>query len=74
MVPITAFDVDSSFIQGAGGALSRSLLTPDTNAASPWSAVLVPLVSISAQLLWPRCAVPAFQQFMVAASQHAQVG
>ena len=68
--PVTLSEL---FLQGGGGFLSRSLLTPDTNAASSWSAVLVPLVNISAQLLWPRCAVPAFQQFLVAASQHAQV-
>ena len=31
--------------------------------ASSWHFVLLPLVNISAQLLWPRCAVPTFQVF-----------
>ena len=61
------------FLRGPGGKARSLLTTTDNDHASPWYTVLMPLVNISAQLLWPRCAVPAFQQFLLAACQHMQI-
>ena len=65
--------VSELFLRGPGGAKARSLMTPDTMDASPWHAILMPLANIVAQLLWPRCAVPDFQEFMLAACQHMHI-
>ena len=40
---------------------------------SPWQSALIPLVNICAQLLWPKCAVSAFQGFLLSACQHMQI-
>ena len=61
------------FLRGPGGKARSLLTTTENEHASPWYTVLMPLVNISAQLLWPRCAVPAFQQFLLAACQHMQI-
>ncbi len=68
--PVTLSEL---FLQGPGGCLVHSLLTTDTDVSSSWSSVLMPMMSISAQLLWPRCAVPTFQQFLLSASQHTPI-
>lgn len=60
------------FLAGPGGR-TRGLLTSDTDHTAPWHTVLMPLVNISAQLLWPRCAVSAFQEFLLTACQHMQI-
>jgi hypothetical protein len=48
------------FLSGPG-AKARFLLTSDTDQGAPWHTVLMPLVNVCAQLLWPRCAVSTFQ-------------
>ena len=45
----------------------------DGNGGSPWQSALMPLVNICAQLLWPKCAVSAFQGFLLSACQHMQI-
>lgn len=61
------------FLMGPG-RIARNLLTSDTRGQqSTWNSILMPLVSISAQLLWPRCAVPTFQEFLLSACQHLQI-
>jgi len=55
------------------GAKSRLLLTSDTDHQASWQTVLMPLVNINAQLLWPRCAVSTFQEFLLASCQHMQI-
>ena len=55
------------------GAKSRLLLTSDTDHQASWQTVLMPLVNICAQLLWPRCAVSTFQEFLLASCQHMQI-
>ena len=61
------------FLRGPGGKARFLLTTSDNDHASPWYTVLIPLVNISSQLLWPRCAVPAFQQFLLTSCQHMQI-
>jgi nuclear pore complex protein Nup160 len=61
------------FLRGPGSKARSLLTTNQSDHCSPWYTVLTPLVNISAQLLWPRCAVPAFQQFLLAACQHMQI-
>ena len=61
------------FLRGPGSKARSLLTTNESDHCSPWYTVLTPLVNISAQLLWPRCAVPAFQQFLLAACQHMQI-
>jgi nuclear pore complex protein Nup160 len=68
--PVTLSEL---FLQGPGGRLAHSLLTSDTDVSSSWSSVLMPMMNISAQMLWPRCAVPTFQQFLLSACQHTQI-
>ena len=65
--------ISELFLRGPGGSKARSLLTSDMANASPWHGLLMPLVNIVAQLLWPRCAVPDFQEFMLAACQHMHI-
>ena len=55
------------------GAKARSLLTNDSVGGSAWQTALMPLVNICAQLLWPRCAVSTFQEFLLSACQHMQI-
>ena len=55
------------------GSKSRLLLTSDTDHQASWQTVLMPLVNICAQLLWPRCAVSTFQEFLLASCQHMQI-
>ena len=55
------------------GAKSRLLLTGDSVSGSAWQTTLMPLVNICAQLLWPRCAVPTFQAFLLTSCQHMQI-
>jgi hypothetical protein len=61
------------FLHGVGGARARALLTSDTDTASAWLSALMPIVNICAQLVWPRCSVPAFQEFLLTACQHVQI-
>ena len=61
------------FLIGPGGVKARSLLTSDTDHSASWHSVLMPLVNISAQLLWPRCAISTFQEFLLSACQHMQI-
>ena len=65
------------FLRGAGGSRARALLgTAETLAednSKPWHCALSPLINIAAQLLWPRCAVPTFQEFLLSACQHGQI-
>ncbi len=65
------------FLRGPGGVKSRSLLTSTEESAGfcgrAWRDVLMPLVNIAAQLLWPRCAVATLQQFLLSACQHMQI-
>lgn len=74
------------FLRGPGGARARQLLAVSSGVgvvgehhsadAGAWRSALSSLVSITAQLLWPRCAVPALQEFLLSACQqmHIQVG
>ncbi len=77
------------FLRGPGGARARQLLAvssgggtgatggaqhhPHGADAGAWRSALAPLVSITAQLLWPRCVVPALQEFLLSACQHMQI-
>ena len=61
------------FLRGPGGSKARGLLTSDSDPSASWHSVLMPLVNISAQLLWPRCAIPNFQEFLLTACQHMQI-
>lgn len=61
------------FLRGVGGVRARALLTSDSDLTAAWHSVLMPLVNISAQLLWPRCVVPLFQEFLLTACQHMQI-
>eukprot|EP00095_Tigriopus_kingsejongensis_P000570 snap_masked-scaffold372_size192401-processed-gene-0.15 protein:Tk00570 transcript:snap_masked-scaffold372_size192401-processed-gene-0.15-mRNA-1 annotation:"nuclear pore complex protein nup160-like protein" len=61
------------FLRGVGGSKARRLITSDSDLSSAWYSVLMPLVNISAQLLWPRCVVPTFQEFLLSACQHMQI-
>eukprot|EP00096_Caligus_rogercresseyi_P011692 TRINITY_DN4693_c0_g1_i1.p1 TRINITY_DN4693_c0_g1~~TRINITY_DN4693_c0_g1_i1.p1 ORF type:complete len:726 (-),score=219.36 TRINITY_DN4693_c0_g1_i1:66-2243(-) len=60
------------FLNGPGKK-ARSLLTSDTVSSKPWTSVLLPLVNISAQLLWPKCALSALPEFLLSACQYMQI-
>ncbi|XP_040564442.1 nuclear pore complex protein Nup160 [Lepeophtheirus salmonis] len=60
------------FLNGPGRK-ARSLLTSDTVSSKPWHSVLLPLVNISAQLLWPKCAVATLPEFLLSACQYMQI-
>ncbi len=74
------FTLAELFLRGPGGARARQLLSVSSAGGKPaaaetgaWRSALAPLVSIAAQLLWPRCAVSAFQEFLLTACQHMQI-
>ncbi len=60
---------------GGGGAFSGPASSGSDGGATggAWRSALAPLINISAQLLWPKCAVPVLQEFLIAACQHMQI-
>lgn len=61
------------FLRGPGGSCARALLARSNSDAASVSVILNPLISVAAQMLWPKCAVPTFQEFLLSACQHLQI-
>ena len=55
------------FVSGGAGDSVRSVV--GEVGGDPWLLALPPLSNMTAQLLWPRCAVPTFLHFLVSSCQ-----
>jgi len=58
------------FLTGPGSAVRGAVGGP---AGDSWLIALPPLINMTAQLLWPRCAVPTFLNFLLTSCQHGLI-